>query len=125
MKIRKAQMQVFEAHSLSLVPKRLQILLSNRLPDRRHELVGPAGLSRIEAAVDRARERGFLSERAAAKFVTLAFVLGDGFAAEPWAAAILDDATISSASERIDLLWEAAKSRELAEAARDLSRASR
>ena len=55
--------------------------------------------------------------------MTLRFVLGAGFDAEPWATAVLSDESLETPTDRIEALWSAAKRRELDEAAADVARA--
>jgi hypothetical protein len=117
MKITRVQKDAFEARASELFPRRVQELLCEHLPERRAELEGPRGLSRINASIGKARERGYAGERDAAKFVALGVVLGDGFEAQPWAAEILDDARYETPTDRIEALWAAAKQRELDDAA--------
>ena len=75
--------------------------------------------------MEQARARGFTGERDTATFVTLGFVLGEGFAAEPWAAKILDDPSLATPTERVDALWAEAKARELDDAAASMTKALR
>ena len=125
MKIRKEQKEVLEAHALAILPARLRTTLVRHLPERREDLEGAEGLLRVEAAVEQARARGFTGERDTAKFVTLGFVLGEGFAAEPWAAKILDDPGLATPTDRVEALWIEAKARELDDAAASMTQALR
>ena len=125
MKIRKEQKEVLEANALAILPARLRATLRQHLPERREDLEGAEGLQRVEAAVEQARARGFTGERDTAKFVTLGFVLGEGFAAEPWAATILDDPRLETPTERVEALWIEAKARELDDAAASMTQALR
>ncbi len=125
MKIRKEQKEVLEAHALAILPARVRALLRAHLPEQREDLEGAPGLARVEAAIENARARGFTGERDAAKFVTLGFVLGEGFAAEPWAATILDDPRHATPTERVEALWVEAKARELDDAAASMTQALR
>jgi hypothetical protein len=124
-KIRKEQREAFEARALELFPPRLRAFLAAQFPDRRRELEGGAGLERVEARVGDARERGFRGERDITLFVALGFVLGEGFASEPWAAQILRDEGIETPTERAEALWSAAKSRAMDGAAASLASALR
>jgi hypothetical protein len=124
-KIRKEQKEVLEAHALAILPARVRALLRTHLPEQREDLEGAPGLARVEAAVEKARARGFTGERDATKFVALGFVLGEGFAAEPWAAKILDDPGLATPGERIEALWGEAKARELSDAAAAMTKALR
>ena len=125
MKIRKEQKAILEAHALSILPARVRALLREHLPDKREDLEGDAGLARVEAAVEKARARGFTGERDITKLVALGFVLGEGFAAEPWAAKILDDPLLATPTERVEALWGEAKARELDDAAASMTKALR
>jgi hypothetical protein len=125
MKIRKEQREVFEARAMEIFPPRLRAFLTTQFPERRPDLEGGAGLERVEAAVGAARERGFTGERDVTLFVTLGFVLGEGFASEPWAARILLDENLSNPTDRVQALWSAARDREMDGAAADLASALR
>ncbi len=125
MKIRREQKEALREIALELLPRRVRAMLREHLPEQREALDGEDGLARVEAAVERARERGFTGERDVAKFVMLGFVLGEGFAAEPWAAKILDDPRLETPTERIEALWAEAKARELDDAAASMTQALR
>jgi hypothetical protein len=124
-KMMKAQRDAFEARAEELFPLRVQAILCNHLPERREELEGPRGLSRLRSSIDGARERGFEGERDAAKFVALGVVLGRGFDAEPWAAEIIGDPRFATPTDRIEALWAAAKRRAQDEDARSIAAALR
>lgn len=123
MKIRKAQKDVFAAQAAELFPQRLRQLLSEHLPERRRELEGEEGLARVRAAGEEARARGYLGERDAARWVALGWVLGPGFAEEPWAAKILADPSLEDPTARVEALWAAAEDHELDQAAHDTAAA--
>jgi hypothetical protein len=123
MKIHQAQRDAFGAQAQETFPRRVRALLAARMPERRAELEGAEGLARVEAQVVRARARGFTGERSACKFVTLSFVLGEGFAEEPWAVAVLGDARLTTPTERMETLWDAAARRELDEAQTEITKA--
>jgi hypothetical protein len=125
MKIHKAQRDAFEARAAETFPERVRALLSAKLPERRLELEGERGLGRVTLAIDRARARGFEGERDVCKLVALSYVLGEAFAAEPWAAAVLDDPRHETPTDRIDALWAAAEQRELDAYQAELTRALR
>jgi hypothetical protein len=123
LKIRKAQREAFEARDAVTFPRRVRALLRENLPEKRAQLDGPAGLAAVEEAIADARGKGFLGERDACQFVALRFVLGAGFDAEPWAATVLSDESLTTPTDRIEALWDAAKRRELGEAAADVAAA--
>jgi hypothetical protein len=104
-KMMKAQRDAFEARAEELFPLRVQAILCNHLPERREELEGPRGLSRLRSSIAGARERGF--------------------DAEPWAAEIIGDPRFATPTDRIEALWAAAKRRAQDEDARSIAAALR
>lgn len=125
MKLIQAQRDAFEARAEETFPARVRAILEKHLPERREEFAGSHGLSRLRAAIDDARARGFEGERDAAKFVALGVVLGRGFEAEPWAAEILGDPRFKTPTDRIEALWATAKRRAQDEDARSIAAALR
>jgi hypothetical protein len=123
MKIRQSQRDAFAAHAAETFPHRVQTVLVAELPARRAELEGDAGLARVRAALDEARTRGFAGERDACKWVALGYLLGEGFAEEPWAAAVLADPAHDTPTARVEALWATAEERALAVATAALTRA--
>jgi hypothetical protein len=123
LRISKEQKDSFEARAAELFPDRLQVLLLDKLPEQEGVLAGPSGRELVAQRIDTARERGFVGERDAAQFVALGFVLGEGFPEEPWAKAVLEDASFETPTDRIEALWRAAEHRALDEAAGSTARA--
>jgi hypothetical protein len=122
-KIREAQRDAFAAQAAEIFPERLRALLAQHLPERSEELEGEEGLARVRVAGEEARARGYVGERDAARWVALGWVLGPGFAEEPWAAKILADEGHATPTERIEALWAAAEDHEIDEAARATAKA--
>jgi len=123
LRISKEQKDTFEAHAAEHFPERLQVVLLDKLPEKKETLSGLSGREMIASRIERARERGFLGELDASRFVALGFVLGDGFSEEPWAAAILADGSYETPTDRVEALWTMAEQRELDKAAEETARA--
>ncbi|WAS96590.1 hypothetical protein [Nannocystis punicea] len=123
MRIDRAQQDQFAAEATSRFPERLRSFLSGRFREHAGALAGPAGLELVNGRIVEARTRGFVGERDIARYVTLGFVLGEGFVAEPWARAVFADSAIRTPTERIETLWRTAEHRELDDAAGSTARA--
>jgi hypothetical protein len=123
LRIRKGQKATFAEHAATSFPERLRAALLNKLPEQRGILSGRDGINLIASRIHVARTRGFVGERDVARFVALGFVLGEGFAEEPWATSIFANVSLSTPTDRIEALWAMAEQRELDQAAESMARA--
>lgn len=73
----------------------------------RRDATAEAVLTEVRQAIARATQRGLQAENEIVAFTDLLFALGPAFEQQPWAAAILDDASLSAA-ERVALLYRRA-----------------
>lgn len=107
--IRHEQMQaiasgMFEAWIVSHLAEFFQEEISGLAPAEIH--------IRIRAAVEKARQFGFLGDSELCRYIDLSFILGPSFDRDPslpWAAEILLDKRLNDSEMRMDLLYEAAQ----------------
>ncbi|MEO8131733.1 MAG: hypothetical protein ABJF23_11740 [Bryobacteraceae bacterium] len=114
MVIRSEQMNAFAKASATDFQGRMVIHLKKCFPPECNTL-GEAGVREmIRYGTGRAAVHEAVAERDVCKFIDLMMVYGRDFDAElPWASQILNDRVVRSASARMDLLFQAAKEKQI------------
>src|SRR5262245_19431631 len=114
--IRKDQIGALEEASIRGFENRMLERLRTHFPKHETYLGEPQLRVMVQAAAERAKSHGLTTERSIALYLDLMCVLGGGFDKDPqipWASAILDDSSLPTQDERIDLLhargWEFAR----------------
>jgi hypothetical protein len=111
LKIRNEQMEVFEQAAARNFEDRMIKHLEQSFP-RHCDVLGETKIRDIiRYGWDRAKSYGLTSERGVRLYISLMFMLGSGFDADPqlpWAAEILNDRAIQDQTERTDRLYNKA-----------------
>jgi hypothetical protein len=110
--IRQGQMDVCEQAARRAFVEQTLGLVEEYFP-KHYALLGPQKIREIiPRGWERAKGHGFTSERCVRLYLSLTFMLGSGFASDPqlpWAAEILQDATLADEDLRIDYVYHQAE----------------
>lgn len=109
--VRRRQIEAMRARLEQRFEEQMVIHLHTFFPERCAELGEPGVRTAIIYAINRAARYDITSERDICKYLNLMFVYGFQFDVDPelpWAAAILNDATLGRSSVKMHLLMKAA-----------------
>jgi hypothetical protein len=108
--IRNEQMRALGAALQSRFEAQLAAVFLRNYPRECHQAGGEAAVLRwVRSGLLRAGAAGFRSRFESGRWLSLMFILGADFARDPqlpWVRALLDDTTLTDATDRISLLYE-------------------
>jgi hypothetical protein len=110
LEIRSEQLESLSAYTAQAFEARAYAHLHRAWPEACERRGDEAVRASIRHAIGRARQYGISSERGVIRFLNAMYQCGDEFDTEPWAAAILTDASLAP-QRKLDRLADELKSR--------------